>query len=257
MTKINKDAVYVLKQPTHAIASIVVVEGDKLPLTEQVHENLDKLNELSDIIFVFSDRLKHDIDMRKFSMLYRACAFTCGSGKIVGDPLVNVISYTQEVFSGKYCTYLITSIDRLDREISLNNVVEFSLAGVNRPILEIDRLTAEELSEIYMFPEDSPASAAGSLPFQRLMSVVFSQGLNEDRSNSTHKSKTPIIFISGTTMKNLIDNTPRDYLKTFVEEDYSFFIASLIRKLGIKEISSDILTMTVGKLVEETLEEGK
>ena len=50
----NKDAVYVVKQPIHSIVSIVVVDEAKTPLHPSAHANLDQLVDMTDVIFVFS-----------------------------------------------------------------------------------------------------------------------------------------------------------------------------------------------------------
>lgn len=65
----KKNEIYVLKQPTKAIATIVVVDTE-FPLNSSIQDNIDKLNKVSDIIFMFSDTFnKHSEGIDKINFL--------------------------------------------------------------------------------------------------------------------------------------------------------------------------------------------
>ena len=67
----NIDEMYVINQPKHSIVSLVVFNDN---ITEEIHKNLAKLNDISDIIFIFS-RDQRRINKNKLTSLYNSCGW--------------------------------------------------------------------------------------------------------------------------------------------------------------------------------------
>ena len=55
VTNMEKDEMYVVNQPRKSIVSLVLFDEN---ITDEIHENIIKLNEISDVIFIFSREYK-------------------------------------------------------------------------------------------------------------------------------------------------------------------------------------------------------
>lgn len=235
----NKNSVYVLRQPEHSLVTIIVVDTGDLPLKKKAHENIDALEKVSDVFFVFSDHYSGTnkrVDIPKFSNLYKASAYLCGDGNVIGEPLFLALSYCKDVFQ-KHTTYLITDTRRLGefKETSrISRFPEIALMGIQKPIMRVNRLGEEELGTIYMMPENITLHW-----WDRKKPVE-----TKDRYWSTHNSPTNILLFKSPTIGLLVndrdDEDFRDYIKTFVEDDFSYLIASLIVRKGIETTQTDI-----------------
>lgn len=234
----NKNSVYVLRQPEHSLVTIIVVDTGDLPLDRRVHENIDALGEISDLVFVFSDhysKTNGKVDIPKFSNLYKASAYLCGEGNAIGEPLFLALDYCKEVFQ-KHTTYLITDTRKL-REFNdtgkIKRFPEIALMGIQKPLMRINRLGERELGEIYMVPETDCHWWEPKKPKETM-----------DRYWSTHNSPTDIMFfkspVIGLLVGNRDDEDFKDYIKTFTEDDFSYLMASLIVKKRIETTQTDI-----------------
>lgn len=234
----NKNSVYVLRQPEHSLVTIIVIDTRDLPLTKRVHENIDALGKVSDLFFVFSDHFKETnkgVDIPKFSNLYNACAYLYGEGKIIGEPLFLALAYCKDVFQ-KHPTYLITDTKKLgnfDDTKRISRFPEIALMGIQKPIMRICRLEEEELGSIYMMPDNITLNW-----WERKAKET------KDRYWSTHSSPTNILFFKSPTIGLLIKDRDkedfRDYIKTFIEDDFSYLMSSLIVREGIETTQTDI-----------------
>lgn len=244
--------VFVIRQPKFSICTVIHVGIDQI-LTinhedESVHKNLDKLREFSDIFFVFSKNKGEQVNSKKvivnkdkFSNLYGACAWTCGEEDNIFPTIMDSLEYTVEVFR-KHKVYLMTDLHRLvNASIDKDKLYEVALGGTSAPIMKINRLSSEELSNIYLSYE-TPSK------FNWLKKLFKLNGdtekINNDRRNSLYWSESDILFIRDYTIKNIItqlsDESFSDYLKSFSENDFTYAIASTIKCLDIKYINESV-----------------
>jgi hypothetical protein len=224
----NKNAVYVLKQPEHSIATIVFVEGE---LTEKVHNNLDKLRTISDLIFIFSDTfdITKKIDCKKFSSLYLSNAYIVGQN--LTSPFIEILKYCQNIFKNQFA-YLITDTMKLDNIDISDNILEkaqnITLSDISNPILTKTRLSVYELMEIYVKPTKK----------------IWYKG-NDCRANSTYRSTSKLMYIKNHTITNLLNllQGEDEYIETFTEQDISYFLVSALDKFNIGVLNNDIETI--------------
>lgn len=250
----NKDAVYVVKQPTHSIVSIVVVDEAKTPLHPAAHSNLDQLADVTDVIFVFSERFSvSGFAPEKFSNLYRGCAYIQGSGNVLGKPIFQAMLYAQEIFR-RHAAYVVTDLERLSKLRLQNREILQTLAGsaVVKPILRIKRLSPEELYSIYL-PEKEKEEEEGKTPWWKFWEDSSTTMNGEDRINSRYCSDSNLMFFKQTLvkifLKNYEDKKFKKYINTFSEDDPSYLFASYIRELGIDNIDSSPEELTnIGEL---------
>jgi hypothetical protein len=223
----DKNSVFVLKQPTHGIVSIVLVNRDEFPVNEAVHENLDALAKISDLLFIFKE--KYNIFPNKFSNLYGACGFINNTDEPLGVPFFILLSYCREVFN-KHSEFIITDTNYLSENNYsdlINRIPEdIALGGSNLPITEIRRLNNVELAEIY----EAKKAWIGTGKF-----------IN-DRVWSTHKTTSPIIYLKKPVISAMLGEDPedkeiQDYIKTFSEGDLTYLLGSYIKKLSLDNLN--------------------
>lgn len=248
----NKDAVYVVKQPMHSIVSIVVVDEAKTPLHPSAHANLDQLVDMTDVIFVFSDRFSVSGFMPdKFTNLYRGCAYIHGSGNVLGRPIFQAMLYAQEIFR-RHAAYVVTDLERLGKIRFQNKELLQTLtaSAIVKPILRIKRLSPEELYSIYL-PEKLEEEE--KTPWWKFWKTEPATTQEEDRINSRYCSDSNLMFFKQTLvkifLKNYEDKKFMKYINTFSEDDPSYLFASYIRELGIDNIDSSPEELTnIGEL---------
>lgn len=246
----NKNAVYVVKQPKHPIVTVILVNSDDLPLSHQAHQNIDALSTISDIVFVFSEHFKtSDVDIRKFASLYGATAYMLESGPRIGPGIFRALAYCQGVFQ-TFAGYILTDTIRL-REVGLlgqsklEKIQEVTMSPISKPIMNITRLSAEELGNIYLKPYgDTRPDPTPSWMFWKSHDNEYDI---EDRINSTHKSASKFLYFKVPVIKALLtryeDKEFQSYLRSFSEDDFTFLIASLIKKLDLDNLDADIINL--------------
>lgn len=243
----NKNAVYVVKQPEHPIVTVVLVNSSDLPLSNQAHQNIDALSTISDIVFVFSEHFKtSDVDIRKFASLYGATAYMLESGPCIGLGIFRALAYCQGVFQS-FAAYILTDTIRL-REVGslgqskLEKIQEITMSPISKPIMNITRLSAEELGNIYLRGDTRPDPT----PFWMFWKSHDNYD-TEDRINSTHKSASKFLYFKVPVIKALLtryeDKEFQAYLRSFSEDDFTFLIASFIKKLDLDNLDADIINL--------------
>lgn len=245
----NKDAIYVIKQPVHSIVSIIVVNGDRLPIHPIAHRNIDTLSEMSDVVFVFSDHFSNRGTLvKKFANLYRACSYIHGSGDILGKPIFQTLAYCVEIFR-KHSAFIITDTERLEkvRAISPDQIMDITASSVIKPIFRITRLGPEELHEIYTTPVEGEKKQE-TFPKWKFWKKVVDKS-STDRINSTFNSPSGILYFKASTVKVLLqmyeDEKFGEYVDTFSEDDLGYLFASYVRELGIDNMDRDIEDLKV------------
>lgn len=232
----NKNAMYVIEQPKHSIASIISMNSD-FPICKNTHDNIRKLGEFTDLIFVFPE-VPRGVDIEKFTTLYQGSSYLVGNSKSLAIPTKISIQYCVEVFN-KHVAFLMTSMRALEyKQLDLNiqSIQEITASpDTRRPILEIVESDENALSEIYMYEE------------KRFFDTHDKIG----RKYSSFYTPSPIIYFKALTLKNLMELCTDEFLETFTEPDLSFMWASSIIRKGIGHTNSDLLKVKINDIYSE------
>lgn len=258
LSGINPDEVYVLHQPKHILMSIVVIgKGTGIPLTEEIQGNLDTLSGMSDVFYVFPENgiTKKDeyIDPRAFTSLHSGCGFiSCSKLPMIGA-ILKALHYSTEIF-GKHLGYSLTQAEWLVGigERMFQNLVEINGSAMMKPVLEITRLGPKVLSQFYIKRE---AEDTFRLPWEKKDNYKYPSEWSGMYCKFTSPSK--ILFLRNSIVQLILSRYGDiDFVKfysTFVDIppyswDMRYFIASLLKDMGIDNINNSIEDLEIGKL---------
>lgn len=206
----------VLKQPEKAIVSIIVVNS--LP-TENIHNKLDELRKISDLIFVFGNI---DIDYEKFTSLYQGCGYVVRDKETIVERLKFTLEYCLEIFKSHASYLLCPDIELLGyNEIDFESLRSVCFAGLNLPIMIDRRLSNEEFKKIY-----TPR-------YGWLGNLVE----NDYGKYSSHTTISSMILFKPSMIVTLLDLSV-GIIKTF-SNNPSHWIASIIERNGIEHINQN------------------
>ena len=248
----KKDEIYVLNQPKHIIQSIILVDSNTFPISDKIHENLSKLNEISDIIFVFSETHfpeQEKIIKRKFSSLYQASAYINSSGKILGNTIFKTLLYSREVFD-LHISYTISLLSDLEKvnNSDFEGLVKITGSSILKPVYKERKLTASELYDNYKTPEYK-------IRTNNFKSFIKWYLFNEDnvelpndyfnRMYSIWSTESPFMFYRTGTIKLLCDKYLNDVefqnqIELFDENNPKYLFASITRSMGIEVLNLNI-----------------
>jgi len=150
---LNLDSMYVINQPKRKILSAIVIDASELdnPLSNEIHEGLDKISEMSDIVFVFPEIAQKKIDCEKFTNLYSGCAWIIGEWN---ETLFTVLEYASEIFN-THVGYVILDLKDVP-SYPTNTVFNITISDSKSIIFKIDRKTPEELFSYYKVIREVP-----------------------------------------------------------------------------------------------------
>lgn len=220
---IDKDGVFLISQPKHKTSSIVVV-GNEFPLSLDKHENIDRLSEVSDIIFVFSSNSFNNhlsIDKDKFTSLYNGCGWV-DYNEFISESVMKVLYYDREIFND-HLGFIITSTWNLSNYVfNPKEYLRILGSSLQLPILSIKRRDNIELFETY-----SKLS-------------IFSR--NEYDKFFKYKSQSNILFFRKPIVDLFLNHWTEneDYFKTFTDIDCNNMFASLIKYLNLSNIDKTL-----------------
>ena len=245
----NKNEIYVLNQPKHTIMTCVVI-FNVFPKSQDIHDNLDKLQEISDLMFIFQPDVEKYINPEKFASLYQACGYIVADSNI-DMSLVKSMYYSKEIFN-KHISYLITTDTNLEDlenpDKAINNIVQVNISTIQKPILEILRLSDEQLFDYYTLePEKN---------FNKVKKFFgFSKGSDVFNMFTTHNTKSNIIFLREITIDGLLelygesDKKIMNFLNSFQTNKFpGTMIASYLRQSGIPVLEKSIELLDINKL---------
>lgn len=225
----NKEQMYVINQPKHLTSTIIVV-GDEFPLREEVHNDIEKLCEISDVLFMFApSRFTHqeDINFDKFASLYRSCAWV-ESGASLGRTLMYMVDYDREIFETHRSTLILNSWDLGD--IDTDKIMSLVSSSISKPIVKIERLKSDEFYEIYKEEEYSNPILNYLKPRTDVLEKAF----------CSYKAISDLVFLRSNTIDTILsfydnreDDFPKKYVKSFTGDDIKYLLGSLIKYLGL------------------------
>lgn len=225
----NKEQVYVINQPKH-ITSTIIVLGDIFPLPEDAHNDIEKLCDISDVLFIYAPTHfthQEEINFNRFSSLYKSCAWI-ESGSCLGSTLLHMIEYDQEIF-GCHRNTIIMNSSKLGN-IDIDKLISISSSPLNRPILEIERLSSEEFYEIYSEEEYTNPILNYLKPKREALERAFcSYKVTSDLAMFREDTLNTILKF----YDNPEDEFPKQYVRTFTEDNIMYMLGSLIKYIGI------------------------
>lgn len=243
-SKINKEQVYVINQPKHITSSIIVLDNT-FPLQEELHQDIERLCEISDVLFVFAPEYfnaQENINYDKFASLYKSCAWIVG-GANLNSTILRLISYDNEIFK-KHLNFLIINTIGLNRRIDIDKIQAITASSLSQPILEIERLSSNEFFEIY---KKNPEEKVNLIDY--IKSYIDKGEIKDiNRSYSTYKSISKIMFFRKHTIETLLnffyhDSFAKTYVESFTEDDCSYLFGSILKFLGIENFNRDYETI--------------
>ena len=249
----NKDSVYIIKQPEHTILTVMTVPNI-FPLENDVHESISKLNKISDIIFIFRSPSLDKINIPKFSNLYNVCGYYIAEQNNPGEAALEVLVYGYEVLR-KHTSYLTLEIDYapgISSDKALANIQTVNASSIVKPIFEGRELNSEEFFDIYKKPEKTEKETGNSW-----------WGWWKNTKNEEDETDKKGMWTRWTSISNAIwlrsrtigllkdkyeDPEFNQYSNTFTDLNPDKLLISLLKKLGIDNINASIETLNVNSL---------
>lgn len=261
--KMNEvEEIYVLNQPKHIVASIILMDTN-YPLLEEVHNGLIKLGEISDLIFVFSSYhfpvevsgIKRD----KFTTLYSGCAFMEIDHSHLSRGILKLLLYCQEVFNKHlgYTVSLCSCLSEVNQKV-VDNIVKVQGSSIVKPIFKARRLSPLEMYEFYK--EDSHEKSGvflSSFGVDYMMDKIlgseadiFSDKVRDDCRYCSWKSESPIMYFKSGIIKTFLGQAEemKEIIETFTNYDIRYLFTNLCKLCGIDNVDYFIGDLDVGKL---------
>ena len=237
-----KEIMYVLEQPTHTIATIIVIRGDE-DVNEEFYDFIERTRRVSDIFLIFGDNMK-EVNYKKFSSLFGANGFVYGGSNTVRS-LVFTLTYLREVMINKHLSFLVCSSQDLvdgvpDISDKLENINASSLASI---ICKTTRLPVVDLRKIYK-REPGPDKK-----WWEIWKKDPSRDSELDTTDmySRYSLTGRFCFLRVGHVIDLLKLSD-DYIDSFSKNRIDLFIGSYAKMSGLRVLDEDIQSMEVGKL---------
>lgn len=239
---IKNNEIYVINQPKRILLSLVVVDDDlSNPLSKDVHEALGRLQEYSDLFFVFTNQ-HNKIDKIKFTSLYRGCGFIVSPDNRTGRSIFKSLKYDLEIFSDQRKHLAITVSRISDTNKSDNFERLLTITGkLTRPIFECRTLRSDEFHNIYTITQDTLEDKGGNKGiFKTLLGMLRKKReVDSDRKGmfNTWHSETDLLYFPSIVIEQFLKNDEVNFetwVDTFDTLDPRYMFASLTNLLNIK-----------------------
>lgn len=218
----------IIKNPDHVIASIIFINDDS---SEYIENLILDLNKISDI-YVFINK-KSDIDPDKYSHLLPIKGYQCHKSDF---PYNSLDLYTMT-------KYILKVIDHYERYVILGDIggkissekIRDSIFNVFKSIITKSILNLEIID--HTFRKDLYSKKK----------TLFSRKLDMSGVNITHKSSNNIYYLSKDDISRICGylNSDNKYLETFKNINFNYLIPSIVKKLDIDYMNSDILNIDI------------
>lgn len=218
----KKEEIYVINQPKHNLLSVVVVDCE-LPITKEVHKNINELRTISDVLFVFLEQHRN-INKKKFTSLYECCGYI-ESTENIGRTIMKALIYGKEIFEHRF-GYTIGNLSDLKRPGFTDKLQKLIMSPISQPVFKLRRLSSEEYYEIY----------------NEKRRCFLCNKENIDNMFCSYTSDSMMMFMRTRTIDVLFDfmNSNKDVVDSFKKTDPRFFYASLIKFLNIEQVDENL-----------------
>lgn len=247
--KVINRKVCVISQPKRTILSILVIDEDmvKFPILPKIHNDIPKIEEYSDVFFLFSGNFEK-IDPEKFTSLYGGCGYLVDDAKDINSSLFQVLQYGKEIFE-THLTYTIWKFDEISRVNNMSrlceNLQKFNMSDLKWPVFKIRRLGPSELCDIYMRSDGEKEERV-----KNFLELLYKIWYKDDKGNginkhSTYTSNSVCLIFKRDSILKLLEawNEEKEWIDTFTWADYRYLFASLSKHLSIQVQDNDIETL--------------
>jgi len=236
---------YVVNQPRKSIVSLVLFDEN---ITDEIHSNINKLNEISDIIFIFSRDYKK-IDKNKLTSLYSGCAWI-ESYDNLGFTYFKVLNYCIHIFRvhNSFLLMNLCNLVGIDDKF-FNNIKSVNSSSIIKPIFKLRQLTADDYKRIYTKKEINGFSFLDKI--RRFFGI--NNELEEDNKDNMFCSYTSdsvaLVYFRPIIMKMIEFNNENVYSELFDSVlDCRYLFASMTKYLNLDIIDCSIENLAIGKL---------
>ena len=242
----NRNSVYVINQPKHSLITFIKIDYDS-EVNEDIHNKIDLIQGVSDIMFIFEPEVVNTIDPFKFTELYQSASFIVSDGNL-HRTLFEAFLYAKEVYE-THVSYIVTDILKLGNVVlgkeELDNIIRLHVSALQKPICKIRRSTFDELRAIYTVSEEDTNKGKGF--FKRDKETV----LNNEGRYYTWTCESDLVFIRKVTIDLILkeyennrdnpDSKINDILDSFKGyTDLGDMLVSYLKRLGVDMIEESI-----------------
>lgn len=245
MSKFNKDEIYVINQPKHSIVSLVLFDEY---INEERHSNITKLNEISDVIFIFSGDYKK-INKNKLTSLYNSCGWI-ESYDNLGFTLFKTLDYCINIFQCHSTFLLMNMFDLINiNEKFFDNIESVNGSSIVKPIFKLKQLSAEDYKRIYIRKEINNDSFLNKIRKLFKLQDELEEENDDNMFCSYTSDSKALVFIRPTIIKLIEFNNNNIYSELFNNKtDCRYLFASMTKYLNIEIIDCNIEDLKIGKL---------
>lgn len=243
MERIKTDEVYVVNQPKHAIISIIFIENPIANLDELYHNQIFKLAENTDVIFIFKSIKGVNPDI--FAKLYGACSWIISADSLVRTYL-KTIRYSVVIFKNLVGILTFDLKWGLPNNLDITTISAVAGSNIAWPIFPAAHLSSKEMKEIYTI-EDEPQ-----------LRLLFRKEKKARRNEySTWKLTSNTVFFRPRLLERF-ETLSNEYIESFGWDDIGYFIASACEYLGIKRLDFNMFNVNLHQLNNYAIDsEGK
>lgn len=242
----NKNSVYVINQPKHSLITFIKIDYDS-EVNEDIHNKIDLIQGVSDIMFIFDPKVVNTIDPFKFTELYQSASFIVSDGNL-HKTLFEAFLYAKEVYE-THVSYIVTDILKLGDVVlgkeGLDNIIRVHVSALQKPICKVRRSTFDELKAIYTVEEGDTSKGGGF--FKRNKETV----LNNEGRYYTWTCESDLVFVRKATVDLILkeyendrenpDSKINDILDSFKDyTDLGDMLVSYLKRLGVDMIEDSI-----------------
>ena len=259
--KENRDGIFVVNQPKHLIATIIVIDNT-LPLPEEAHKVLCRLSDKTDIMFIYRSQEFNKVSKDKFATLYQGCSWINSTDRSTSRSLFSILIYCTCIFN-KHLGYLVISSETLLKEDIFsdkffNNLEQVTESTIVKPIYKTRRLDSNELYKFYsksaidVNEEIRNINCFGLNWFNFLLSPEDSAKSRVDCRYCTWTSDSNAMFFKKKVIEQIVGKYGaedfEDYIKTFTDNDVRYFLVNISKLMGIDNIDYNLEDLDIKKL---------
>lgn len=237
---IKEGEVCIFQQPSHTILSVVVVEEAlmSVPLPQKTHDDLPRLEECSDVFFVFQGSFGR-VDLEKFVTLYGGIGYVRVREDIV-SALFSVFQYAHEIFETPL-TYALWKFEEIEDKVrDMKKVGEVlqrvTMSDLKWPLINLRRLSPTELAQIYLRSTPIKEKVLGKFLEEFWAGYWWGKSRRRENLYTTYTSESVVIVFKRVVIERLLKawEEEREWIETFKWADYRKMLASLLKHIDQK-----------------------
>lgn len=149
---LEKNKTFMLERPVHNITTFVYFDpGAVLEniFTQDFSDRLDRIREISNLVFIFNNKAKGIINFENISTLYRACGYIVSEHDFQVQSLYYALSYFRILYE-RHTGYLLLC-DWEIKDIDLDKIRGIIYHGaLQASIYKKERISIEDLKKIFL-----------------------------------------------------------------------------------------------------------